>query len=303
MSTSILLTGATGFAGSHLARALVADGHDVTILCRSFSDTGRIADILGNVRRIDLDKVALPEAMAALDIAGVVHLATDYGRLGTRASDVFRTNFLLPVELLEIVIAHGARFFVNTDSYFCKPQFGCPAMPEYSYSKTCFLGWARKNVERIHLANIRLEHVYGPADGVEKFVPTILGQMLNPTVREIRLTPGEQRRDFVFIADVVEAYRRVIAAAEKAPPGYASYEAGTGISIGVRHFVEKLHEATASNATLAFGAIPYRSGEIMDSSADLGALTRLGYRPGTSLEDGISLVVETAREARSILPN
>jgi CDP-paratose synthetase len=107
MSTSILLTGATGFAGSHLARALVADGHDVTILCRSFSDTGRIADILGNVRRIDMDKVALPEAIAALNLAGVVHLATDYGRFGTRASDVFRTNFLLPVELLEIVIAHG----------------------------------------------------------------------------------------------------------------------------------------------------------------------------------------------------
>jgi nucleoside-diphosphate-sugar epimerase len=40
----------------------------------------------------------------------------------------------------------------------------------------------------------------------------------------------------------------------------------------------------------------------MDSSADLGALTRLGYRPGTSLEDGISRVVEAAQESKSIPP-
>lgn len=301
VSGTVILTGGTGFVGSHLVRALVADGRDVTILCRSFSNTKRIKDVLGHVRRIDLDTTRLSDAVVALDVAGVVHLATTYGRHGSCTTDVFRTNFLLPVEVLEMAIAKSARFFINTDSFFCKLQSGYAAMSEYTYSKTCFLGWAQKNTDRIHVSNIRLEHVYGSDDGLEKLVPSVLNRMLDPDVHEIPFTTGKQRRDFVFVTDIVNAYRCVIAAAEHASPGYAAYEAGTGVSVEIKKFIEKLRDASGCKATLAFGTLPYREGEIMDSSADLRTLAKLGYRPQTSLDSGITQLVEAARKSQSKL--
>lgn len=303
MDGTILVTGATGFIGSHVARALVTEGRDVTILCRSFSTTSRISDILDRVRRIDLDRVSLHEALLGYKVAGVVHLATDYSRQEIRAAEVFKANFLLPIELLDLAIAGRAKFFVNTDSFFCKPQFAYPHMPSYTYSKECFLGWALKNTAHIHIASIQLEHVYGPLDGPTKFVPTILAQLMDPAAAEISLTAGRQKRDFVFVADVVDAYMRVIANAETAHPGFVAYEAGTGTSIELRQFVELLRQATRSNSTLVFGAIPYRTGEIMDSQANLSALNALGYCPRTSLEEGIRSLVKAELQSKTIIVN
>lgn len=292
MTSTILMTGATGFVGSHVLRGLVADGRDITILSRSYSDTRRISDVLACVRRINLDKIVLSEALSSLDFAGVVHLATDYGR-SSSATDVFRTNLLLPAELLDTAIAHGARFFINTDSFYSKASSDYPALAAYTFSKSWFRDWACNTATKIHVTNVCLEHVYGPEDGIEKFVPHILSQLRNTTVDEIKLTLGKQRRDFVFISDVVAAYRRILTAAEHAQSGCVSYEVGTGRSVEIREFVEKLRDATSSNVKLTFGALPYRLGEIMESKADLRTLTEIGYQPHISLDAGIAHLLQT----------
>ena len=298
MSETILMTGATGFVGSHLLRSLVAEGHNITLLTRSFSSTARVHDVLNHVQRIDLDKSDLTVALSKLKIAGVIHLATDYGRRDSCAAEVLQTNLVLPVSLFEVASTLGARFFINTDSFFCKPQFNYPVMRNYIFSKNSFRNWAHNNTKQIHFANISLEHVYGPDDGQEKFVSSVLRQMLNPSVGDIALTSGMQKRDFVYIDDVVEAYRCVLASVkvESTRPSFCAYEVGTGSSIELRHFVKKIHEITSSRTELSFGALPYQEGEIMDSFADLGAITRLGYAPRVGLNDGIIRVVDAARK-------
>jgi CDP-paratose synthetase len=295
MEGTILITGATGFIGSHVARALVAEGRDVTILCRSFSQTNRISDILDRVRRINLDHISLNKALEGCKVAGVVHLATNYDQDESQTEEIFKTNFLLPLQLLDFAVSRQAKFFINTDSFFCKPQFAYPHMLGYTYSKQCFLGWAKNSVAKIHISTLQLEHVYGPADGPKKFVSTVLRQLMDPSLTEIKLTEGRQKRDFVFISDVVDAYLRVIDNAENAKPGFMVYETGTGESIEIRHFVELLRNATSSKANLVFGAIPYRAGEIMNSRANLTALNALGYYPITSLEVGIKKLVKAAQ--------
>jgi CDP-paratose synthetase len=299
MSETILMTGATGFVGSHLARALVADGYNITIISRSASNTSRIRNILDHVRRIDLDKTHLLDALSKLQIAGVIHLATDYGRRNSSAAEVFQTNLVLPVTLFEALTKLGARFFINTDSFFCKPQFNYRVMRNYIFSKNSFREWARNNTEQIHFANLRLEHVYGPDDGQEKFVSSVLKQMLNPSIRDIPFTLGIQRRDFVYVDDVVEAYRCVLTALQDANalPSYSTFEVGLGSSTQVKQFAEKLHEITGSQAQLSFGALAYQDGEIMDSFADLRSITQLGYAPRVGLNEGIIGVVDAARKA------
>ena len=295
MDETILITGATGFIGSHLARMLVAQGRDVTALCRTSSDTSRIADLLSQVRLVKFEQSTLAASLSALRLMGVVHLATDYGRQSCDVTEVFKTNFMLPTELLRLSINAGARFFINTDSFFCKPQFNYQHLQAYTYSKTCFLGWAHKNSDRIHVASLQLEHVYGPGDGANKFVPQLLTQMLDPDGQEIQLTDGRQKRDFVFVDDVVDAYCKVIEQGEKSAPGFSAYEVGTGRSVALRTFIESLQTATASKAVLNFGALPQRDGEIMDSTADLRNLSALGYQARFDLDTGIRKLVQAAQ--------
>lgn len=142
LKESIVLTGATGFIGSHLLQALVDSGRDVAILCRSFSDTRRIKHLLGRVRRIDIDMQDIVQALSMTILLGVIHVAADYGRMGNEVERVFKSNFLLPVKILDAAIRNQARFFINTESFFNKPQFDHPYLQEYTYSKKCFFGWA-----------------------------------------------------------------------------------------------------------------------------------------------------------------
>ena len=155
----------------------------------------------------------------------------------------------------------------------------------------------------LHVANVQLEHVYGPQDGPDKFVSSVLAQMLDTDAVEIKLTSGEQKRDFVFISDVVDAYLRVIESAERSGPGYRCFEVGTGASTKVKNFVQMIHAAATSKAKLSFGAIPSRESEIMDSFADLTAIRSLGYTANVSLQDGIRRLVNPTIQERQKLIN
>ncbi len=295
MTDAILITGATGFIGSHLTRRLVEIGKNIILLCRRSSNTSRIADLSKHVQIIKFEKSTLAASLSGIKFTGVIHLATDYGRHGCEVKEIFNTNFILPTELLELAINTGAKYFINTDSFFCKSQFNYQFLPEYTYSKTCFLGWAQKKAIQIHIANMQLEHVYGPQDNPTKFVPNLLREILSPNSQEIKLTNGQQMRDFVFVDDVVDAYCRVINYCERVTCGFETYEVGTGHSISLREFVERMHASASSKAVLNFGAIPQRIGEIMDSKADIRSLAALGYRTKVDISLGISKLVQLAR--------
>src|SRR6185369_1190779 len=96
----ILLTGATGYLGSHLAQALVEQGHQVIVLKRSFSDTRRLAGISSRLVMYDLDRCGLDDPFreyAPLD--AVVHAATVYGRNGESAADLVGANLVFPLQV------------------------------------------------------------------------------------------------------------------------------------------------------------------------------------------------------------
>ena len=79
--------------------------------------------------------------------------------------------------------------------------------------------------------NVRLQHVFGPGDDPDKFVPSLVKSCLGD-LPEIRLTDGTQKRDFVFILDVVSAYSRILACLGKMPTGYVELDVGRGVLFG-----------------------------------------------------------------------
>ena len=284
---SILLTGGTGFLGSALLRALIT-GFDVTVLKRTTSRTDRVADLLHHdrIRWIDLDKTDLPELFTSQHFDVVLHCATNYGRGKRSILDTASANLLLPLTLLQLGIEHGVKTFINTDTVIDK------RVNEYSLSKKQFLEWLQNSAGRIQGVNIALEHFYGPFDDESKFTTMIFHKLMR---REpsIDLTPGDQKRHFIYIGDVVRAFRCILDKLDNLPSGFSSFEVSTEQSISIREFV-LLATSIIGNAStqLNFGAIPYRANELMDSRTDISALKALGWRPEVSLEEGIQLTIE-----------
>jgi nucleoside-diphosphate-sugar epimerase len=289
-SINILLTGTTGFLGSHLLERMLLDGYHVTAIKRSSSNTWRVKKWLEhpNLILFDIDNVTDPRSMfekKQVDI--IIHTATDYGRAGTNISHILEANLTLPIRLIELGIEYGVKCFLNTDSFFNKKDNGYSNLLNYSLTKRSLVLWLRELSSNIRVVNIMLEHVYGPFDSKSKFVENLIQQIAIKKVARIALTPGDQKRDFVYIEDVVKAYICLMLHGLSNDFSFEEYEVGSGISIRVREFTEVVKRVSDSNTVLGFGDISYGKNETMDSKADISSLKKLGWAPETTLENGI----------------
>jgi len=142
---------------------------------------------------------------------------------------------------------------------------------------------------------MRLEHFYGPGDDHSKFVSSLIRQF-KEGVPEILLTHGHQKRDFIYITDVVDAYQSVLFDSMRGENGFREFDVGSGRSIEIRKLVQMVQELFVdSPSALRFGALPYRPNEVMDSAVDLGPLRELGWSPRVPLEEGLRQTVEWER--------
>jgi nucleoside-diphosphate-sugar epimerase len=133
--------------------------------------------------------------------------------------------------------------------------------------------WLKKlaNTSKIKIVNMRLEHLFGPC-GNAKFIPLLLSQ-LKQNVSEIKLTRGEQERDFIYVDDVVQAYATVLNNADKLEK-WTEFDVGTGNPMPLKNFVleveKQYKQKYPSNKTkLLFGAIDYRENEMMKITVDM----------------------------------
>ena len=93
---NILITGATGFLGSHLLSELVREKYQLVILKRSSSDTRRIKEFLTQTKSYDIDKIDIETIFSKHQIEGIIHLATDYGKTNNNAlTQMLISNCLL----------------------------------------------------------------------------------------------------------------------------------------------------------------------------------------------------------------
>jgi len=287
MNKTVLITGATGFLGSHITRELHRNGYKVIILKRSFSDIWRIRDIYSEIRSYDIDKIDLELPFKENKIDCVVHTATKYGRKEERISEIVETNIIFPLKILET-----ATFF-DTDTFFNTDTILYSYLNHYSLSKRQFIEWLSAFQDRIKIFNLKLEHMYGEMDDFSKFIPFVIKELLLKAT-EIKLTKGEQRRDFIYVGDVVDACKAILHSLDKYSKGFYEYEVGTGIATPIKDVVLLLKTLTLNNETyLNFGALPYRDNEIMESKANLEKIKKdVGWEPKILLEEGLKKTIE-----------
>lgn len=288
MVKTILMTGITGYLGSQMAKALLAKGYSVIALKRKTSSLARIESILPEITLYDLEENDFSELfLAHPKIDAVIHTATCYGRNNETASQVATANTLFPLNLLEASMSAGVKNFVNTDTALDK------SLSLYSLSKKQFMEWGKyyslKN--EVRFVNIRLEHFYGPGDDDSKFTTYVIKSCLN-NVPKLKLTHGEQRRDFIYIDDGISAYLVLLGNMAVFPYGFKEFDVGSGEVISIKDFVRTVHRLTESQSILDFGAIPYREGEVMLSEVNVEPLAELGWACNTTLEQGLMLTLK-----------
>ena len=302
---TILLTGATGFLGSNLAHRLVADGYKVLAFKRPSSKLDRLAPILSHVFLYDISEENLARPFKEHEkIDAVIHTATCYGKNGESLAEIFDANIAFPLRLLETACLFNTDIFINTDTFFSSNKINYAYLDSYALSKKHFSEWGKIYAKRnfINFLNVRLEHMYGAGDAPAKFVSQIVHECM-ANVNEISLTLGEQKRDFVYIDDVTAAYIILI---EKVPPkveSFQEYEIGSGKAIPIREFVETVHKLTNSSTKLHFGALPYRTNEIMNSEANVTQLNSLGWKHRISLSDGVKNIIRFENDLKKTTSN
>jgi CDP-paratose synthetase len=289
---TILLTGATGYLGSCLAKALISKGHKLIILKRKNSSLLRIKSIIQMVdfyNTENLDYSVPFNAHGKID--AVIHTATCYGRRGETPIEVLEANIEFPLRLMDAAKVAGVRIFINTDTILDK------YLNLYSLSKSQLLEWGKffSINNKMFFVNMRLQHFYGPGDEDSKFTMYVMNSCLK-NVPELKLTLGEQKRDFIYIDDVISAYLIILEKLEGFPDFFNEFHVGSGSAVSIREFVEKVHHLTQSQTHLAFGCVPYRKGEVMSSRANIEALVKLGWFCKTNLEEGLKLVIESYKQ-------
>lgn len=285
----ILLTGSTGFLGSYLLKSFVKSGYEVIALKRSTSNTYRINDYLKKVTLYNIDKVNLEDIFKKHKINIVINTVTNYGRIDNKISSILDTNLIFGLKLLEESVNSNAKAFINTDTLLERN------INAYALSKAQLVDWMKfLSNKQTKMINIKIEHMYGALDDENKFIYWLINK-LKQNVEKIDLTSGVQKRDFIYIDDIVSAYEIIIQNINTFS-NYEEFELGSGNSIEVKNFVEKIYQEISNKQTLStklnFGAVSYRDNENMNIQANIEKLTNLAWKPKVSIEDGIKKIIK-----------
>jgi nucleoside-diphosphate-sugar epimerase len=296
MAERVLVTGASGFIGSFLVEELVRQGRDVHCLLRPSSSTRYLASVsdLISIHRADLvDAEAIETAVRAARPEVVYHL----GAVGVADIDVspawaVRVNVEGTLNLLS-ALGDDYRVFVNTGTCheygdneppFREDQDPRPELP-YAITKTA----AWRFCQRLYkgkgrpIVTVRPFSVYGPRQATNTFIPACIRAACDG--RAFKMTLGEQRRDWVYVTDVVEGFLRAGTVREAVG---GTFNLCTGRETTLYETAQVIVTEMEMGSTIQRGALPYRKGENWRMVGDnTRARSTLGWHPRIDLHTGI----------------
>lgn len=313
--TTYLVTGAAGFIGSHLCDRLLAEGGRVVAV--DDLSTGRIANLAEarttygpklTFHDLDVRTDGLAQVMRRHQPEVVLHLAAQAGvrpSLKDPRHDA-SVNVIGTLNVLETAVAAGARKVVYAASggtLYGEPRAiptkerqrwsSRPASP-YGISKRAVIDYLEfyRAARGLDFTALALANVYGPRQDPhgEAGVVAIFARAMLTGEQPVIHHDGSQTRDYVFIDDTIHAF--ALAAGDKAAG--ALLNVGTGLETSVAGIFRVLAEI-----------IGYRGEPRFEPSADAGpqrsaldateAGAKLGWRPWTTLEDGMAETVAYLR--------
>jgi ADP-L-glycero-D-manno-heptose 6-epimerase len=297
----ILVTGGAGFIGSALAKRLEREGHEVLILDNFSSGSfTNLVDFKGDVLSGECER---SEPCPRCDV--IFHEASITDTTVTDQMRMMSNN----VEGFRHVLAWAARWNARVIWASSAAVYGNLPAPNklsdrphplnvYGYSKLAMERlahlWAEEHT-KLPIIGLRYFNVYGAGEGHKgKFASMIyqLAQQMKSGKRPRIFTPGEQKRDFVSIEDVVQV--NLLAMKADHPPLAAVFNVGCGKPHTFNEVVAGLNQSLSTNLSPDYFENPYSFFQ-NHTEADISETAKvLGYKPQhTSVAAGIRAYKES----------
>jgi UDP-glucose 4-epimerase len=302
----VLVTGGTGFIGRHLIGYLTAQGHEVTALQRS---SEHLAGVVETITVTDLSPNTVTRALAGHRFDWLFHLA-GYGVIPTDRAigPMFGINVDVTRQLVQEAASWPARAVVvaGSGSEYDLTDVDAPVTEDHRLEAFKLYGASKAagtltalSVARhleLPLGVGRIFGVFGPGEPAHRLLPSLVRGLRSG--HRVPLSEGRQRRDFLFVQDVVTALD-AIARLLETEPGQLVLNVATGQPVSVRRFAEMVALALdAPLSLLGFGDLPMRPDDTRCFSGDPMLLTsRTGWIPRHELGEGIRCGVLNSQTA------
>ncbi len=311
MNKKILVTGATGFIGANLVRALIARGDEVHVIARKESSgMWRLSDIFLKIIIHDVDlsnAIATKSLVDQVQPEQVFHLAHYGGNRGQNdeslvrkviidgSASVFEACALNPC-VKSIVNAgssseYGSKIDIMSEDMTLEPNTG------YGTAKAwvTLYGQHLAREKKVPITTLRFFSVYGPYEARTRLIPAATLAFLNDNA--LALSNPETTRDFIHVDDVVSA---MLLVSEKQIIGEV-FNIGSGVETTLKEMVNVLQEQTGSEKKLEWGNLESRSFDGIRWQANLEHTKRvLGWHPSISLVEGARKTVEWIRDNKHL---
>lgn len=281
----VLVTGATGFIGSHLCRALGALGAEVDAVSR---EEAALPEGAGRLLPADLaDPAACRRVVRASRPDILFHLAGSVTgtRSLERAPEIFAANLASTVHLLDAARESGVRRVIVAGSVD-EPLGGAPPCSPYAASKAAAAIYARLYAahDALEVVHARLAMCYGPAQrDLTKLVPYVIGELLAGRPPEV--SSGVRAVDWIHVDDLVGGLLATAAA-----PGVsgATLDIASGRVASIRELVETLVAIDGRGIEARFGAVADRQDEAPHVTDVGNSEALLGWKARIALSEGLA---------------
>jgi len=303
----VLVTGAAGFIGSHVAESLAERGDIVTGL-DNFNDyydpeikwaNAKELGVLPNFTMVEADIRDRTRMLALFETERfdvVAHLAAMAGvRNAVKQPDLYvDVDYVGTQHLMDGARGNGVSNFVmastssvygSTDKIPFHESDPCvEPMQPYAAAKRAaeILGYSYNYLFDLNFTSLRLFTVYGPRGRPDQMAYLVADSIINGT--QIPLyEAGEMYRDWTYIDDIVDGF---VAALDK-PLGFEIINLGRGKPSKLMDFVSLIEDLASGKANVIVKPKP--SADVISTYADIGKASRLlGYDPKTSLQTGVT---------------
>ena len=315
----ILVTGAAGFIGSHVAERLLALGHEVTCLDdlnpfyalaikrRNLAEVSALGGERFRFIEGDICNRALVEKIfAERKVDQVIHLAARAGvRPSLQEPALYQqVNVEGTVNILEAARLHGTKkltiassssvYGVQSNAPFRESEPVSRPISPYAASKlaTEALGHVYHHIYGLDIAMLRFFTAYGPRQrpdlAIHKFAAMIDAGQPIPVFGD-----GSTRRDYTYISDIVSG---VVACTDR-PIGFEVLNLGESQAIRLDQLISLLESSLGKKAVI--NRQPEQPGDVPLTCADITKARRmLGYAPTTPIETGIPRFIEWFRRVK-----
>ena len=295
----IVVTGAAGFVGSNLVKALNDRGETDIIAVDNLTNGDKFRNLVDCQIADYLDKEEFLRKLSLgafdEDISVVLHQGACSNTMEGDGRYMMENNYRYSAELLDFcqseevpfIYASSAAVYGGGSTFREDPQFERP-LNVYGYSKFLFDSLVRRRWgdNTAQVIGLRYFNVYGPREA-HKGIPASMVLHLSRQIKEGKrpriFKHGEQKRDFVYVKDIVEGTLRALEANES-----GIYNLGSGQARSFNELIAVLNHSLGTNFEAEYFDNPHAHYQ-NHTEADLTNVRKaLGYEPQFSLEAGVA---------------